>query len=94
MKSYRLFKQVVKDSVTEHDGESFDITRVLTAIGTFIYFGLSIYTVILDPKNFNYINWGIGFSSIIAAGAAGIKIKESNEQNRSSGSSQQVSEKI
>ena len=81
MKSYSVFKRVVKDISTEKDGISFDITKVLWSIGTIIFFGLTIYTVILTPGSFNYVNWGIAFGGILAGGSAGVKIKESTEQD-------------
>jgi hypothetical protein len=91
---FRLFKQVVKDVVTEKDGVSFDITKVLWAIGTLIFFGLTIYTVIVNPASFNYVTWGGGFAAILAGGSAGVKVKESTEQNTSTGvTQQQISEK-
>ena len=80
MSAYRVFSKVVKHCLTEKDGESFDIVKVLGAFGLLIYFGLSVYTVILNPSSFNYMNWGIGFGTVIGAIAGGTKIKESNEQ--------------
>ena len=78
---FSLLSKVTKHCLTEKDGESYDIARVLWAIGTLIFFGLSIYTVIQAPASFNYVNWGIAFASVLAAGSAGIKLKESTEQS-------------
>jgi hypothetical protein len=94
MKSYRLFKRVVNDIVTEKDGISFDNTKILASIGTLIFFGLTIFTVIKDPHTFNYVNWGIAFASILGATAAGVKIKADTEQPISGGGTEQVQEKV
>lgn len=81
MKSYKLLKRVVNDIVTEKDGQSFDIIKVVGVIGLLIYFGLSIYTVILNPSTFNYMNWGTGFGLILGAIGGAVKVKETTEQS-------------
>lgn len=81
MRAYRLFKRVVNDVVTEKDGQSFDIIKVLGGIGLLIYFGLSIYTVVLNPTTFNYMNWGTGFGLILGAIGGAVKMKETTEQD-------------
>ncbi len=80
MESYNLLKRVVKDSVTEKDGTSFDPIKILGSFGILVFLGLSIYTVILNPASFNYMNWGIGFGSVLGAIAGSVKLKESTEQ--------------
>lgn len=78
---FKLTKRVIKDIFTEKDGVSFDPARLLWILGTFIFFGLTIYTTILAPANFNMINFGIAFGGILAGGGASIKIKETTEQD-------------
>jgi uncharacterized integral membrane protein len=76
-----LVSRVIKDVLTEKDGVSFDTARILWAVGTLIFFGLTIFTVIKNPTvPFNYMNWGIAFGGILAGGGASVKIKESTEQ--------------
>jgi hypothetical protein len=74
--------RVVKDVLTEKDGESYDVTKVMWVIGTLVYFACTGWTVWAHPElGFNPVNWSIGFSTILAAGSAGVKIKESTEQS-------------
>jgi len=85
---------ILKDILTEKDGTSFDVTKVQWFVGTIVFFGLTIYSVIIQKEPFNYMNWGIAFGGILAAGSAGVKIKETTEQPTPDGGMQESSEKI
>ncbi len=78
---FNTIGNVTKDILTEKDGQSFDITKVIWVIGTLVYFGCTFYDMIKNHASFNYLNWSVGFAGILAAGSAGVKIKETTEQN-------------
>jgi hypothetical protein len=75
-----LFSRVLKDVVTEKDGESFDTARILWVVGTLIFFGLTIFVTIKNPASFSMMNFGIAFGGILTGGGAAVKIKETTEQ--------------
>jgi hypothetical protein len=84
---FKTISAVFKDILTEKDGISFDVTKVQWFVGTIVFFGLSIFSVIKSSTHaFDYTAWGIAFAAILAAGSAGVKIKESTEQTAIQGS--------
>lgn len=70
--------KIIKDLFTGPDGETFDPARMLW-IGGILFFlaftGHEVYTT----NKFDMVNFGIAYGGLLAAGAAGCKIKESNE---------------
>jgi len=77
---FELISRVTKDILTEKDGQSYDVTKVQWFVGTVVYFGCTVYSLIWLKEPFNPVNWSIGFASVLAAGSVGVKIKESTEQ--------------
>lgn len=75
---YQLAKQVIKDSVTGKDGESYDVGRLLVAIGGMAMVGFQGYSTWItghfDPQGF-----GIGLGGLLGGGCAGIGWKASTE---------------
>ena len=83
---FKTLGSIIKDLLTEKDGVSFDVTKVQWFVGTVVFFGMSIYSVWKNPAHtFDYTSWGIAFAAILAAGSAGVKIKESTEQTVTNG---------
>lgn len=79
---FQVIKSVIKDSLTEKDGQSYDVTKVQWFVGTVVYFGCTIYSVMHTvDHHFDFTSWAVGFASILAAGSVGVKIKESTEQS-------------
>ena len=60
------------------DNRTLDLGRILWAIGTLVYFALSIHSVwhgtVFDP-----IAWGTGFGAVLAAGGAALWMKKDTE---------------
>lgn len=77
---WRVTKRVVKDILTEQDGVSFDITRVMWVLGTLVFFACTIDAIFIRRGTFDPIGWSTGFGAVLVAGSAGIKIKETTEQ--------------
>lgn len=69
---------ILKDTLTAKDGESYDIGKVIWAMGTMVYLAGAIVNMSKGIP-FDYNEFGLGFGAVIAAGAAAIKIKETTE---------------
>jgi hypothetical protein len=79
---FQTIRSVFKDTLTEKDGQSYDVTKVQWFVGTIVYFGCTIYSIIhTTDHHFDYTSWAVGFASILAAGSVGVKIKETTEQS-------------
>ena len=78
MKIIETVQKIVKDMATEVNGVSFDVTRVLTIAGVLVFFGCSFYAL-FKGQPFSPTDYGIGLTTIIFGGSAGVKIKESVE---------------
>lgn len=64
--------------LTGKDNETYDIARVLWALGTLVYLGLSIYAMV-KGEPWNPLNFGAGLGTTLAAGGIGIAIKSNTE---------------
>ena len=78
MKKDWYFGKMFKDCFTGIDGATYDPARILWFVGivAFLCFtGHWVYT----GHEFNMVNFGIAFSSLLVAGGIGVKVKESSE---------------
>lgn len=69
---------MIKDLLTGIDGVTYDPARVLWALGivAFLTFaGFEIY----KTQHFDMTNFALAYSSLLGAGAAGVRIKETSE---------------
>lgn len=67
-----------KDMVTGPDGVTYDPARILWIVGILAllaFEGHGVYT----GKDFDMVNFGIAYAGLLAAGAAGVKIKATTE---------------
>lgn len=69
---------LLKDCFTGIDGESYDIGRLLWAIGVFSYIGIAIYAI-MKGQPWSASEYGIGMSTILAGGGAGVAFKSKTE---------------
>lgn len=69
-------KTIIKHCVTQQDGESYDLTRIISLVGIIFYLGLATHNVV-KTGNFDYVAFATGFATITAAcgGAIGIRAK-------------------
>lgn len=74
----RCVHRVIKDWFTGPDGETYDPARFLWFVGVVVLMLFSGVQLYRDDK-FNVSDFAFAYSSLLAAGAAGIKIKESTE---------------
>lgn len=73
-------KQFFVDVFTGIDGESFDIGRVLWAIGALVYCFATVWIVTKTvPPSLDYVAWGAGFGAVMAAGGAALWMKRDTE---------------
>ena len=60
------------------DNHTLDLGRILWAIGTLVYFVLSIHSV-WHGTTFDPVAWGSGFAAVLAAGGAALWMKKDTE---------------
>lgn len=80
MKPKSHFGYIMRDLFSGRDNYALDIGRILWALGVIVFLGMSVLSVILK-LDFDYITWGAGFGTVLAAGGAALKLKESTEPN-------------
>lgn len=68
----------LKHLITGADNQTVDVARVLWIAGALYFLGCTGYEV-YKSGHFNMTDFSIGYSALLAAGAAGVKIKESSE---------------
>jgi hypothetical protein len=67
-----------KHLVTGLDNNTVDVARVLWIVGVLSFLGLAGYEV-YKSGHFDMANFSLAYGGLLAAGAAGVKIKESTE---------------
>lgn len=68
----------IKNIFTGIDGVTYDPARALWILGTvsfLLFAGFEVYRT----QHFNMVDFGIAYGTILAAGASGVKIKETTE---------------
>jgi hypothetical protein len=75
---FKTIKTVIKDWLTGPDGVTYDPARGLWIVGMIAFLAFTGHGV-YKGKEFDMVNFGIAFSSLLVAGGAGVKIKESTE---------------
>lgn len=73
-----IITHILKDCVTEKDGESYCPSRIMLMLGVLSFIALSCLAVYLGQK-FSAMDWGTGFGSLLGGGGAGIWAKGKSE---------------
>jgi hypothetical protein len=68
----------LKHIFTGIDNQTVDVARVLWIVGVITFLGYSGYEV-YKSGHFDMANFSLAYGGLLAAGAAGVKIKESSE---------------
>lgn len=68
----------LKHIFTGIDNNTVDVARVLWIVGVLSFLGFAGYEV-YKSGHFNMTDFSIAYGTLLAAGAAGVKIKESTE---------------
>lgn len=71
-------KVVLKKLFTGKDNSTYDIGRVLWAVGVLVYLGLSIFAVI-QGQQWHPMEFGSGLAGVLAGGGIGIAVKGNTE---------------
>lgn len=71
--------KIFTDMLTEKDNLTFDVVRVLGAIGFIIYNAIAILRVIHDCPGFNSVDYATGLSIILGVISAGVTLKYTKE---------------
>ena len=67
----------LRDLLTEADGVTYDIVRLLAVLSIFVGLGLSIYSVVIKGQVFSLQDFGIGVGAVFLAVGAALKLGES-----------------
>ena len=71
--------KILKDIFTGIDGESHDAGKYLWVLSVLAGLDFAGYDLVWLKSPFNIINFGIGVGSLLGAGAAALKFKETTE---------------
>jgi hypothetical protein len=71
--------KIIKDCLTEKNGESYDIIRILGVISFIVYNVITIKHSLDHCVDFEEINYSIGLSIILGIISAGVTYKYSKE---------------
>ncbi len=78
-----LSGKILKDAVTEKDGETYDIVRIVLLFGLLAYSIMCLFalhtTLTTADKTFNFKDFGEGFG-FMCAGAAALMFGKRSEQ--------------
>jgi hypothetical protein len=74
-----MFKKMIKDMLTERDGITFCLVRVLGCFSFFSIHALAFIHATRDCHNFNYIEIAGGITMILSAISAGSTYKYTKE---------------
>ena len=66
---------LIKDILTEVDGESFDITIIMGVATLVVAFGLCIYSIFFKDQPFDIVDFATGTTAIIAGTGAAARLK-------------------
>jgi hypothetical protein len=74
-----IVKTVFVHISTGIDGESFDIARIMGIVGVLFFMAMTVWNCLYKGQTFDYVNWGIGFGSVMGSMGIAIKLKEKTE---------------
>jgi hypothetical protein len=66
-------------ALTGPDNQTWDIARVLWALGVFSYLGMAVWSVVGLHNPPDLMAFGGGFGVVLAAGGAGVAVKSHTE---------------
>lgn len=70
--------RLLSDMFTGIDNATYDVGRLMWALGCIAYIGLSAYHCIVHGV-FDAPSWGLGFGGVLAGGGAALKLKQGTE---------------
>lgn len=73
--------KLLRDVFTERDGHTFDLKRLIWALGVLWFMGLESYAVAVKGLVFDPIATGTALAGLIAAGGAALAMNRNTESN-------------
>ena len=83
--------KIFTDTTTLADGVTFDMGRVMGFLGTFVYFGLAIYSVVWQHEKFSMMDYGAGFGAMAVGLGGMLNLKHKTEPGSTTASTISVS---
>jgi len=83
---FNTIKKVIKDVLTENDGESFCPARLSGFIALFSYLGIAVYSVHLS-HSVDLVALGTGLATVLAGTAIYLGAKQATSKGDSGGNS-------
>jgi hypothetical protein len=80
MQLWQTTKSVIKDIITEKDGQSIHNSKFMALIGFVVFIGCEIYNTVRN-HSFDAIAFGTCLSAIIAATGASVRLQQGTEQS-------------
>ena len=74
----RTVKHLLRTTFTGKDNCSYDLVKILTAIVSLTYVGLSAYTT-FHLGTFPMVDFSIGYATLLSGSGLAIKLKEGSE---------------
>lgn len=71
-------RKLIKDMITQADGESYCAFRVLAIIGAFAFIILSYFSITKGVA-FSPQEWGLGYGTLVGGSAGGVWAKSKAE---------------
>jgi hypothetical protein len=72
------FSELLKHSFTGKDNQTFDIGRILWALGCLSFLGCAFYAL-YRGQTWDAVAFGTGFGALLAGGGAAIGLKKATE---------------
>lgn len=74
----KIITKILNDCFTGIDGQTIDPARVLWIAGIVFFLAFTGHEVYSTNK-FDMVNFGIAYGALLAAGAAGVRLKQESE---------------
>lgn len=71
--------KIFTDTTTLADGVTFDMGRVMGFLGTIVFFGLAIYSVVAQHEKFSMMDYGTGFGAMAVGLGGMLNLKHKTE---------------
>ena len=74
-----MIPKLIIDSLTTHDGQTYDVGRILWVISVLAGIGYAGVDLFILHNKFDITQYGIGIGSLLAAGGAALWAKKDTE---------------
>lgn len=71
--------EMFKHMFTGKDNETYDLGRILWAIGCIVFLGLTIFAIYRNPASWDMMLFASGFGVMLGSGAGSLALKAKTE---------------